>query len=159
MTNTINTDAPDGDINYLENLLLDSDVKNMDINQLRQEFRNVTYNNQDFWEVLSEEIFKFQKILKESGFDFGFRVINEITRFMLVSWKYENSPQSWNNWHRYFDAQIKQKMLPKLHGSQKVIGQTLDDLLNECGDYKTSKVKLEEMIDVLTKQRYVSYIN
>ena len=159
MTNTINTNAPSGNIDYLENLLKDSQVKYMDINQLKQEFRNVTYNNHDFWEVLSDEIFKFQEILKKSGFDFGFRVINEITRFMLVSWKYENSPQNWDNWQRYFDTQIKQKMLPKLHGSQKVIGQTLDELSKECEQYTTSKIKLEEMRDVLSKQRYVSYIN
>ena len=159
MTNSINTDTPSGNIDYLENLLEDSQVKYMDINQLKQEFRNVTYENQDFWEVLSDEIFKFQEILKKSGFDFGFRVINEITRFMLVSWKYENSPQSWENWQRYFDAQIKQKMLPKLHGSQKFIGLTLDELSKECEQYKTSKIKLEEMRDVLSKQRYVSYIN
>ena len=159
MANTINIDAPNGDIDYLENLLVDSNIKNMDINQLKEEFKNITYENKDFWEVLSDEIFKFQEILKKSGFDFGFRVINEITRFMLVSWKYENSPQSWDNWQRYFDAQIKQKMLPKLHGSQKVIGETLDELLKASQEYETSKEKLEEMIDVLTKQRYVSYIN
>ena len=35
---------------------------------------------------------------------------------MYVSWVYEGEPEIWDNWERYFDAQIKQKMLPKLHG-------------------------------------------
>ena len=47
---------------------------------------------------------------------------------MVVAWRYENSPDYWVNWERYFDAQIKQKILPKLHGSQKAIGNVLDNL-------------------------------
>ena len=78
---------------------------------------------------------------------------------MLVAYKYEGCPDNWANWKRYFDAQIKQKMLPKLHGSQKIIGKTLDELLQACAEYPTSKAKLKEMIDVLDKQRYVSFIN
>ena len=37
--------------------------------------------------------------------------------------------------------------------------ETLDELLKACEDYPSSKAKLEEMIDVLAKQRYVSFIN
>ena len=50
-------------------------------------------------------------------------------------------------------------MLPKLHRSQKVIGETLDKLLESCKDYPTSKAKIIEMKNVLNKQRYVSFIN
>ena len=56
----------------------------------------------EFWDKFSDEIFKFQNILKEAGFGFGFRVINEITRFMAAAYKYENKPEKWNeNWKRY----------------------------------------------------------
>ena len=154
MTNNFDTSKPKGNIGYLEDILIDQEIQNMSIQELEQVF-----DNDKFWDELSDEIFKFQKILKKAGFDFGFRVINEITRFMAVAYKYENEPRNWTNWKRYFDAQIKQKMLPKLHGSQKVIGETLDELLEACEEYPTSKAKLEEMIDVLEKQRYVSFIN
>ena len=107
---------------------------------------------------MSTELFNFQDILKDAGFDFGFRVINEITRFMAVAYVYEDKQSNWD-WKRYFDAQIKQKMLPKLHGSQKVIGETLDKLLEACEEYPTSKAKIKEMQNVLDKQRYVSFIN
>ena len=120
-------------------------------------YSNVIYihNNHD----------NIQEILKESRFDFGFRVINEIVRFMAVAWKYESEPSEFANWERYFDAQIKQKILPKLHGSEKIIGDTIQDLqracLRESGfiKYKASYRKLEEMRNVLDKQRYVSFIN
>ena len=118
------------------------------------------------------------KMIKEAGFDFGFRVINEITRFMAVAYRYENEPENWTNWKRYFDAQIKQKMLPKLHGSEKAIGNVLTNLFNICLEdrnnnenprnftvteedcrYYTSALKLQNMSKVLSDQRYVSFIN
>jgi len=127
---------------------------------------------------LAMELTAFQETLKGSGFDFGFRVINEILRFMVVAWRYENSPREWNNWERYFDAQIKQKILPKLHGSEKAIGNVLTNLFNCClvdGNnnenpkntivneddcrYYTSALKIKEMTRVLSDQRYVSFIN
>lgn len=84
------------------------------------------------WDILAGEITEFQKVLKKAGFDFGFRVIDEILRFMYVAWIYENRPETWDNWMRYFDAQIKQKMLPKLHGSQRVLEDVLRELLELC---------------------------
>ena len=164
MMGNINLDAPNGNIGYLENPLVDSDIRNLGINELKEAFDGVKVQNSDFWDLLSDEIFKFQNILKKSGFDFGFRVINEIVRFMLVAWRYEGSPSEWTNWERYFDAQIKQKLLPKLHGSEKILGDTLKDLAEVCVDgervkYYSSAKKLKEMMDVLDKQRYVSFIN
>ncbi len=154
MTNKFDDEAPHGDVEYLEDVLSNQEIQEMSIQDLEKVF-----DNDEFWTELSNEIFKFQEILKEANFDFGFRVINEITHFMAVAYKYENKPENWTNWKRYFDAQIKQKMLPKLHGSQKLIGETLDKLLVACEDYPTSKAKIIEMQNVLDKQRYVSFIN
>ncbi len=172
MNGDIEIEAPDGDLLFLENPLVGSDIRDFGIAELRQFFDGVTADGEDFWNVLSSEIDKFQSILAKSGFDFGFRVINEIVRFMVVAWEYEGSPEEFDNWNRYFDAQIKQKMLPKLHGSEKVIGETLDLLFKAClldedsivltketAKYYTSAKKLEEMRKVLRKQRYVSFIN
>ena len=88
---------------------------------------------------------------------------------MLVAWRYEGEPSNWTNWERYFDAQIKQKMLPKLHGSEKILGETLEKLYRKCSSssfsleetikYYESAKKLDEMMNVLRKQRYVSFIN
>lgn len=170
MLGEFNSNAPSGDIKYLEDPLSGSEIREMDINQLKDLFEGI---NSEFWNTLSDEIFKFQKILKKSNFDFGFRVINEIIRFMYVAWVYEGKPKDWKNWNRYFDAQIKQKMLPKLHGSERAIGETLEDLFNACFledsgrtfyvetsyKYPQSAKKLKEMKEVLNKQRYVSFIN
>lgn len=165
-------------INYLMNPLEDLDVRNMNVYDLKDSFMFINCSEGNLWDVLSNELDLFQSILKKINFDFGFRVINEILRFMFVSWRYEDSPQNWENWERYFDAQVKQKILPKLHGSQKAIGQTINELFNAClierknnADarlvdltkddcrYHTSAVKLQNMAKILSNQRYVSFIN
>lgn len=165
-------------INYLMNPLEDLDVRNMNVYDLKDIFMFIDCSEGNLWDVLSNELDLFQSILKKINFDFGFRVINEILRFMFVSWRYEDSPQNWENWERYFDAQVKQKILPKLHGSQKAIGQTINELFNAClierknnADarlvdltkddcrYYTSAVKLQNMAKILSNQRYVSFIN
>ncbi|WP_276954936.1 McrB family protein [Methanobrevibacter woesei] len=167
------------DINYLLNPLNDIEVRNYSILDLMNEFNGVkNENNKNLWVVLSNELELFQNVLKKVGFDFGFRVINEILKFMLVAWRYEGSPNVWDNWERYFDAQIKQKMLPKLHGSEKAIGYTIEELFNLClvernnneqvkyynlfeysVRYPESAIKLQKMANSLSNQRYVSFIN
>ena len=167
-----------GDINYLQSPLSDSDISNLNIEDLKEFLSDITFKEDNLWETLASELTGFQEALKGSGFDFGFRVINEILRFMVVAWRYENSPSEWNNWERYFDAQIKQKILPKLHGSEKAIGNVITNLFNIClkdknnnenpknfnitkenSRYYTSALKLQNMAKVLADQRYVSFIN
>ncbi len=169
MNSNINLSSPKGNISYLENPLAGNEVRDYGIDELRDLFKDIGADGKPFWDILSEEIYSFQTILSKSGFDFGFRVINEIVRFMVVAWEYEGEPQNFNNWPRYFDACIKQKMLPKLHGSEKIIGETLGELSDLCSDsvigtedmvkYPESYKKLEEMKKILRKQRYVSFIN
>lgn len=168
----------EGDIEYLQSPLVDSDISNLNIEDLKEIFSNIHYDEDNLWDILAIELTAFQETLKGSGFDFGFRVINEILRFMVVAWRYENSPNNWDNWERYFDAQIKQKILPKLHGSEKAIGSVLTNLFNLClsernnnenpknfnvdytnARYITSAIKLQNMVKVLSDQRYVSFIN
>ncbi len=158
-----------GNINYLENPLSDIkiqapfnpelNIRNASISEIKKLCGNITTSEGVFWNIMRDQIEEFQNILKKAGFDFGFRVINEIMRFMYVSWVYEGKQSNWDNWNRYFDAQIKQKMLPRIHGSQRTLEDVLDNLILQCNNYPTSKKKLEEMKEVLYKQRYVSFTN
>lgn len=167
-----------GDIEYLQSPLVDSNISKLNIQDLKEILSKINYNDDNLWDTLAIELTAFQETLKGSSFDFGFRVINEILRFMVVAWRYENSPDEWNNWERYFDAQVKQKILPKLHGSEKAIGNVLTRLFNLCLEdrnkkanpkniniskddcrYYTSALKLQNMSKVLSDQRYVSFIN
>ena len=167
-----------GDESYLIDPQSDENIRMMNIHELKEILKNVKYQNESLWDILSKQLEEFQNVLKKANFDFGFRVINEILRFMVVSWKYENKPKNWDNWQRYFDAQIKQKMLPKLHGSQKVLGPVIKELFELCLNnpqnnivprlveikkddlkYYTSALKLQEMDNNLHNQRYTSFVN
>ena len=150
MSEEFNLIPPDGDLNYLHNVLSDLNIRNASISELRHILTNVTFHNQKLWDILSDEIYKIQEVLGEYNLDFGFRVINEIIKFMVVAWKYENCPNEWNNWEKYFDAQIKQKILPKLEKNDRVTDQTLENLLNICMNgndfkYPNSAFKLVEI--------------
>lgn len=167
-----------GDIEYLECPLSDLELMTYNKDELKEILSNIYCGENKLWEILAAELTAFQQCLKGSGFDFGFRVINEILRFMVVSWKYEGSNINWDNWERYFDAQIKQKILPKLHGSEKVMGNVLINLFNLCINedngvvnpnnfsisdesckFYSSALKLQNMYNMLSDQRYVSFIN
>ena len=164
----------------IEDFSDETTIKDMDIEELNTFLSN-------YWENLSKELVKFQTVLKNSNFDFGFRVTNEILRYMAMAYQYDNNQDKFN-WETVFDYQIKQKILPKLHGSENVIGETLDNLIklsyygieidyesenelfeelegyslpnNEIGSkYENSTKKLLQMKKTLDKQRYMSFIN
>lgn len=149
-----------GDLNYLQDPLSDIAIRNENINELKNRLIRVqTGDGKPLWDVLSKNIGQFQKILKKAEFDFGFRTINEIIRFMCVAWQYEKKPPKWDNWIRYFDAQIMQKMLPKLHGSQKELANVLEELEDQCkkGNFSSSSKKIEKMRKTLQEKRYVAF--
>jgi len=169
---------PSGNVDYLENPLSNLGLRNKSIEDLRKRMVDInTETGESFWNVFSKEIHSFQETLKKANFDFAFRVINEITRFMYAAWIYEGRPQNWENWRRYLDSQIKQKILPKLHGSQRELGDVLKDLFELCYDgeiegpirniddldedqnvlYRTSALKIQDMDKTLYNKRYVSF--
>ena len=63
MTNKFDTSKPKGNIEYLEDILIDHEIQDMSIQELEQVF-----DNEALWDELSDEIFKFQEILKKGGF-------------------------------------------------------------------------------------------
>lgn len=165
----------DGNLEFLENPLSDLKIRNTKVEKLKRKLKNVMIPDDNLWTHLAKEIHQFQEILAEAGFDFGFRVIDEILRFIYVSWVYEGSPTEFNNWSRYFDAQIMQKMLPKIHGSQRELDLVLEKLFKKCyrGEYDStwhevsmdpnhlvypySAEKLQKMGKTLQKKRFVSF--
>ncbi|MGB9980114.1 MrcB family domain-containing protein [Methanobacterium sp.] len=179
MLNGFHQEELKGNVEYIENPLSNIRLRKERIGDMREYMGDVnTQDGEKVWNLLSEELNKFQETLKKAGFDFGFRVIDEILRFMYVAWVYHDEREDWD-WQRYFDAQIKQKMLPKIHGSQRTLETVLIELFEHCcfekseksprnfGDmlsnedicYHSSALKLQEMDKVLYEQRYVAFIN
>ena len=63
--------------------------------------------------------------------EFAFRTMAEVLRFLAVDYELKPTGQAWN-WREAVDAQILQKVLPKLHGSKRKIGSLLAALAKYC---------------------------
>ena len=77
-----------------------------------------------------KEIFQ---ILQHRGFEFAYRTINEIIRYAKASYALEKENWDWKN---CADAQIIQKILPKLHGSRRKLEPLLCALAEYCLNLK-----------------------
>jgi hypothetical protein len=80
-------------------------------------------------ETMSEELMRVFDILEACGSEFGFRVAKEISTFVGIH--KELSEGDWEISHA-LDAQIIQKILPKLHGTRNQIEPILWGLGNLC---------------------------
>lgn len=96
------------------------------------------------------------KIYEAVNEDFGFRVIDEVSQYIKINTELFGE----ESFNQYFDEQVCQKILPKLHGAKAALKPKLDSLQmifagNE--DYKLTNNKLEEMQNAV-KKGYASFI-
>lgn len=95
-------------------------------------------------------------IYKAVNYDFGFRVIDEVSQYIKTNTELFGE----DSFEEYFDEQICQKILPKLHGSKASLKPKLDSLqsiFNEKEVYKLTNSKLKQMQDSV-KKGYASFI-
>ena len=69
--------------------------------------------------------------LKVVGAEFGYRSVKEVNRFMALAKEHDDTLQSMSNEH-ITDAAIMQKLLPKLHGSLKLLKPVLTAIWAQC---------------------------
>ena len=99
------------------------------------------------------------EICKEQGYEFAYRTVAEVKKYITAAaelsddW-YEDELTS------AIDEQVLQKVLPKIHGSRKEIGEMLGELDKFCNDnsLRLSKEKIEQMIKRLDAVQYASFI-
>lgn len=90
------------------------------------------------------------------GAEFGFRTAFEVSRFF-----YHHAVLTGDGWQfkDALDAQIVQKLMPKLHGSDRKLRKVLDKLKAFCEthDLPLSRVKTERMLERLTQDGFTSF--
>lgn len=76
---------------------------------------------------------------------------------MYVAWNYTGRGD-FHDWKRYLDAQIRQKILPKIHGNSSILPElrTFREMCAREG-YIWSEQRIAHMASVLESQRYVSF--
>ena len=99
---------------------------------------------------------KLDEIYEAVNHDFGFRVIDEVSEYIKINTELFGN----DSFEQYFDEQICQKILPKLHGSKAVLKPKLDllqSIFNDKESYKLTNSKLEEMQNSVRKG-YAAFI-
>lgn len=97
-------------------------------------------------------------ILEENGFEFAYRTVKEICRYIYAANELYGTSFSLD---KTIDEQIIQKLLPKIYGNRRSIGDMLDNLTNVVSkenSYSLSSEKLHQMQKRLENTQYVSFI-
>lgn len=101
--------------------------------------------------------------LQESGFEFAYRTVKEIRQYFAAAYELQKDEF---NLTRTMDEQIVQKILPKIYGDRKQIGELLDTLEEKCKngiedsseEMTLSLKKIEQMKKRLDKYQYASFM-
>jgi MoxR-like ATPase len=97
-------------------------------------------------------------ITEKYGFEFAFRTVKEIRHYIVAA----NELIDDNNFDLIVaeDEQLLQKILPKIHGNKKELGQLLDELGNLCDQngLTQSYEKIQQMKGKLASVQYASFI-
>lgn len=155
LSGTGNAMSTDSDVEFLQNCGSGSEVRKMKAREIVEAMSSG--GCQSAVSDIASDLNQIQILMSEANLPFGYRTVDEFMRFMYVAWIYERRG-GFENWKRYFDAQVMQKILPKIHGSS-TLGPSLVKLAELCAEngFQKSERKLRRMISVLDSQRYVSF--
>ena len=106
--------------------------------------------------TLTDDLMEAFKALEEIGAEFGFRTAKEIARFIVIH--KELSGPAWN-YKDALDAQIIQKLMPKLHGSARKLDGVLDKLSAYASkhDLSLTAEKVARMQSRLKRDGFTSF--
>lgn len=101
--------------------------------------------------------------LQESGFEFAYRTVKEIRQYFAAAYELKKDEF---NLTATMDEQIVQKILPKIYGDRKQIGDLLNVLEEKCREglgesseeMTLSIKKIEQMKNRLDKYQYASFM-
>jgi len=114
-------------------------------------------------------------LLEPCGFDYGYRIVNEVLEYI----KYSIDVQTSDKWEEILDRAILQKVLPKIHGNRRQLGDCLKATYLFLGGQAASyeygirtisveetniklincQQKIEKMVEVLNYTGYTSFIS
>ena len=102
---------------------------------------------------------KVYEITKKYGYEFAFRSVKEIRRYIAAAYELQDNKDSFDLVAAE-DEQLLQKILPKIHGNKKEIGSLLEELSVFCEQkgMKLSGEKIKQMKGKLAAVQYASFI-
>ena len=136
-------------------LLSDSEVIDFLYEEKQQLVQFSDLKNNDLAQV-SDVIVELLMALEKYNMHFGYRVADEMARFIILSKDNINK----FNWKEALDIQILQKILQKLHGTRAKLEDPIKDLINYCKghEFTRSEGKLKNRKKNLNNNGYASFI-
>ena len=101
------------------------------------------------------------EVAEQNGYEFAYRTVREIRQYLNAAYALS---EEWNDTELYhaIDEQLLQKVLPKIHGNRKEIGNMLEELEAVCNqngkELTLSAKKIEQMKGRLAAVQYASFI-
>ncbi|UTI43284.1 hypothetical protein [Niallia sp. RD1] len=89
-------------------------------------------------------------ILKIANFDFGYRIFKETIEYLYFSIIYNKSSASWFD---YMDNVLLQKVLPKLHGNRRQLGDVLELLIK----FLNKETFEDSFVNITVKEETMGY--
>ncbi len=124
---------------------------------LANDVRTADYDFSDEkYKLLLESFKSLYDILEPSGFEFAYRTTKEIALYVSACQKLNSDFKLMDS----IDEQLLQKILPKVHGNRKQIGNLLEKLETFCADKSLplSLAKVQKMKVRLENYQYASFI-
>ncbi len=104
-----------------------------------------------------ETIKKLSRTFKEAPkFQFGYRVIHEMLIYLVNA--FDLLGVSEEIYDFAFDLQLKQKILPKIHGMKSELKELLDSLSADYSEFTVFQKKVSAMQKELIKKQFTSYM-
>lgn len=99
------------------------------------------------------------EITNKYGFEFAFRSVKEIRQYLSAAYELVDNKDEFN-FNAAIDEQLVQKILPKIHGNKREIGQLLEELAAFCDQnhLELSSKKIMQMKGKLATVQYASFI-
>jgi 5-methylcytosine-specific restriction protein B len=105
---------------------------------------------------LQQDLLELFEPLSVVGAEFGYRSAREIARFVAIH--HELSGENWN-YKEALDAQVMQKLMPKLHGSARKLSGVLDALgkFADAHELPLTQDKVKRMQKRLKDEGFTSF--
>lgn len=117
--------------------------------------------NEEQVSVVKEIFASVYEIAEKNGYEFAYRTVREIRQYLSAAFELSSR---WDDQEMYraIDEQLLQKVLPKIHGNRKEIGNMLEELEKICNqngrELQLSARKIEQMKGKLAAVQYASFI-
>ena len=134
---------PVSPMDYLQNNLSNINFKNIsylenpqreylgNINDIKKTLQGIQVSeNKSLYNILIDELNRLYHILAGDDIYISTSNVDNILKYMIVSWRYEDCPDIFSNWYKYFDFQVIQRVIPLLAGEVSI--ETFEALIDFC---------------------------